>query len=145
MNEAVPPSRGSPTSVHLLPQAGWRSVFAPASSTSAPEGQIALGGVGAAAVALAWPSGPSALPIVAALIGAAAFAGALWAGLRDRDPLGRRVHEVLATLLLNFVALLLVQQASPGRSASSERVSFSRHNAGLWKAPELRDGRMRAF
>ena len=81
------------------------------------EGQIALGGAGAAAVALHWPDSASALTAVAALLGAAAF-GALWAALATAIHLGRRVHEVLVTLLLNFVALLLVQQSSADRSAS---------------------------
>ena len=52
-------------------------------------------------------------PIVAALIGGA-LARRAWAGLAAAIHLGRRVHEVLATLLLNFVALLLVQQILAG-------------------------------
>ena len=37
---------------------------------------------------------------------AASLCGALWAGVATAIHLGRRVHEVLATLLHNFVALL---------------------------------------
>jgi general nucleoside transport system permease protein len=77
------------------------------------EGQIAMGGVGAAGMVLAWPEGPPALAIIAALLGAAA-SGAAWAGVATAIHLGRRVHEVLATLLLNFVAVLLVQQLLAG-------------------------------
>lgn len=104
------------------------------------EGQIALGGAGAAAVALALPDAPPALAVLAALAGGA-LAGAAWSGLAAVIHLGRGVHEVLVTLLLNFVALLLVQQLlagplgqpgagflqSPGLPAAS----------WLWKAPEL--------
>jgi len=77
------------------------------------EGQIALGGAGAAAAALLVPGAPSLVAIVVALAGGA-VAGALWAGIAAAIHLGRGVHEVLATLLLNFVALLLVQQLLAG-------------------------------
>lgn len=72
------------------------------------EGQIAAGGLGAVAATLAWPQASSVLAVVAALIGGA-LAGALWAGIAAALHLVRGVHEVLATLLLNFIALLLVQ------------------------------------
>ncbi len=49
------------------------------------EGQIAVGGIGAAATALALPAWPSALSIFAVLTGGA-VAGAAWAAHRDRDP-----------------------------------------------------------
>ncbi|WP_428374978.1 ABC transporter permease [Lichenicoccus sp.] len=72
------------------------------------EGQIAAGGLGATAAALGAPaSGPIAAITLALLAGA--LAGALWSGLAALLHLVRGVHEVLATLLLNFVALLLVQ------------------------------------
>lgn len=77
------------------------------------EGQIAVGGAGAAATALAFSAAPAPVAIVAALLGGA-LAGAAWAGVATAIHLGRRVHEVLATLLLNFVALLLVQQLLAG-------------------------------
>jgi general nucleoside transport system permease protein len=92
------------------------------------EGQIALGGAGAAAVALHWPDSAPALTAVAALLGAAAF-GALWAALATAIHLGRRVHEVLVTLLLNFVALLLVQQILSGPLGQS--------GAGFLQSPAM--------
>ncbi len=92
------------------------------------EGQIALGGSGAAAVALHWPDSASALAVVAALLGAAAF-GALWAAVATAIHLGRRVHEVLVTLLLNFVALLLVQQVLSGPLGQS--------GAGFLQSPAM--------
>ncbi len=72
------------------------------------DGQIAMGGIGATATILAWPGEPGVLAIVVSLL-MAAMCGALWAGLATAIHLGRRVHEVLVTLLLNFVALLFVQ------------------------------------
>ena len=104
------------------------------------EGQIALGGAGAAAVALAWPSSLGPLTTLAALIGAA-LAGAGWAAIATAIHLGRRVHEVLATLLLNFIGLLLVQQllAGPlGQTGAGFLQSPETPAASwLWKAPEF--------
>jgi ABC-type uncharacterized transport system permease subunit len=73
------------------------------------EGQIAVGGLAGAWVAL--NIGALTLPL-ALLAGAAA--GALWAGLAALVSLKRRVHEVLVTLLLNFVGVLLVGEALQG-------------------------------
>lgn len=72
------------------------------------EGQIAVGGLGAAAAAISWPLTSPLLSVAAALL-AGAVAGAIWAGCAALLHLVRGVHEVLATLLLNFIALLLVQ------------------------------------
>ena len=77
------------------------------------EGQIALGGAGAAAAALVLPDAPPIVAITLALA-AGALAGAAWSGLATVIHLGRRVHEVLVTILLNFIALLLVQQLLAG-------------------------------
>jgi simple sugar transport system permease protein len=101
------------TTPYLISGAGVAMCFRAGIINIGAEGQIAVGGIGAAAVALAWPSGPPLLLIVAALLGGA-LAGAAWAALATAIHLGRRVHEVLATLLLNFVALLLVQQVLAG-------------------------------
>ena len=77
------------------------------------EGQIALGGLAATAVALALPQAPSlALPLVA--VAAGALAGGAWAGLAALIRLRRGVHEVLVTLLLNFVGVLIVSEALQG-------------------------------
>ncbi len=103
------------------------------------EGQIALGGLGAAAVALHWPYA-SSLIAPASLIGAAAF-GALWSAIATAIHLGRRVHEVLVTLLLNFVGALLVQQALAGplgqTGAGFLQSPIMPPSAWLWKLPSL--------
>ncbi len=71
------------------------------------EGQFALGAVGATWVALSFPDlpGPILLP---AMIAMAAVAGGLWgmipAILRQR----LRTNEIIVTLMLNYIAILLL-------------------------------------
>jgi simple sugar transport system permease protein len=77
------------------------------------EGQIAIGGLAATWAVLSLPVANSAVTIALALAAAMA-GGALWAGLATAIHLARRVHEVLVTLLLNFVALLIVGEALHG-------------------------------
>ena len=77
------------------------------------EGQIALGGLGAAWVALTIPAAPPVVLVVLSAL-AGALAGAMWAGLAAVIRLTRHVHEVLVTLLLNFVGVLLVAEALHG-------------------------------
>lgn len=78
------------------------------------EGQIALGGIATTAVAL-YGAGvlPDAALMPAALV-AGMVGGAAWAGLAAAIRLARGVHEVLCTLLLNFIALLLVAEVLKG-------------------------------
>jgi len=78
------------------------------------EGQIAVGGLAATWVALNLAGLPGAMLIPAAML-AAALAGAAWAGLAAAIRLKRGVHEVLCTLLLNFVGTLAVSEALHGR------------------------------
>ncbi|RYY72871.1 MAG: ABC transporter permease, partial [Comamonadaceae bacterium] len=78
------------------------------------EGQLAIGGAAASAVALAlggW-SGWAVLPLAMA---AGAAGGAAWAGIGASIRVFRGVNEVLVTLLLNFIALLLVAELLHGR------------------------------
>jgi simple sugar transport system permease protein len=101
------------TTPYLLAGSGVALCFRAGIINIGAEGQIAVGGIGTAAAALAWPGAASVPAVAVALIGGA-VAGAAWAGVATAIHLGRRVHEVLATLLLNFVALLLVQQVLAG-------------------------------
>jgi simple sugar transport system permease protein len=96
------------TSPYLFAGAGLALCFRAGVINMGSDGQIAMGGVGACAAVLLWPGEAGLLASIAALLGAA-ICGGLWAGVATAIHLGRRVHEVLATLLLNFVALLLVQ------------------------------------
>jgi simple sugar transport system permease protein len=77
------------------------------------EGQIALGGLAATWVALTWPKIGALVAIPLAFL-AGAVAGAMWSGLAAAIHVGRGVNEVLTTLLLNFVALLLIGEALHG-------------------------------
>ena len=77
------------------------------------EGQIALGGLAATWTALAFPAAPPvALPLMA--LAAGAVAGAAWAAAAAVIRLRRHVHEVLVTLLMNFVGVLIVSEALQG-------------------------------
>ena len=113
---------------YLLAGSGVALCFRAGIINIGAEGQIAVGGLGAAAAALAWPVDNPLAAIVVALL-AGALAGAAWAGLAAAIHLGRHVHEVLVTLLLNFIALLLVQQALAG--------SLGAPGAGFLQSPLL--------
>jgi simple sugar transport system permease protein len=76
------------------------------------EGQVAVGGLAASWVALN-AGGPPFLIMVLALAGGA-VAGGICAGVAGVIRLARGVHEVLSTLLLNFVGILLVSAALNG-------------------------------
>lgn len=78
------------------------------------EGQIAIGGVCASAVAL-FATGLSPWWLLPLAMLAGALGGAAWAGLAAVIHVRRGVHEVLVTLLLNFIALLVVAEVLHGR------------------------------
>jgi ABC-type uncharacterized transport system permease subunit len=77
------------------------------------EGQIAVGGIAASWIALNASVLPGALLIPLSLLGGAC-AGAAWGAIAAVMRLARGVHEVLGTLLLNFVGLLLVSEVLNG-------------------------------
>jgi len=74
------------------------------------EGQIALGGIAASFVVLMAPASLPAPLLLSLAMLAGAAAGALWALLAAFVFIKRNVHEVLCTLLLNFVGVLLVSE-----------------------------------
>jgi simple sugar transport system permease protein len=77
------------------------------------EGQIAIGGLAASVVALTGAGllGAAALP--AALL-AGILGGAAWAAIAAAINLTRGVHEVLVTLMMNFIAWLIVAEVLHG-------------------------------
>jgi general nucleoside transport system permease protein len=77
------------------------------------EGQIAVGGIAASWVGLNAPELPGFCLIPLAIL-AGSFAGAAWAAIPAAMRLTRGVHEVLGTLLLNFVGLLMVSEVLHG-------------------------------
>ena len=94
------------------------------------EGQIALGGLAATWIALTFPKAPPlALPLLA--LAAGAVAGAGWAALAAAIRLRRGVHEVLVTLLMNFVGVLIVSEALQG--------TLGEPGAGFPQSPLLPD------
>jgi ABC-type uncharacterized transport system permease subunit len=76
------------------------------------EGQVAVGGLATSWVALNAAGAPFLVMILALAGGVAA--GAAWAGLAAAIRLTRGVHEVLSTLLLNFIGVLVVSAALNG-------------------------------
>jgi simple sugar transport system permease protein len=67
------------------------------------EGQMTIGGIVMASVGLIAPNLPSAVALPLALI-AAFVAGGIWGAIAGWMKAKRGCHEVLATILLNFVA-----------------------------------------
>jgi ABC-type uncharacterized transport system permease subunit len=92
------------------------------------EGQIAIGGMCAAWVALKWPVANPGIAIASAALGGIA-GGAGWACVAAAIHLGRGVNEVLVTLLMNFIAVLLVAEALHG--------SLGEVGAGFPQSPML--------
>ena len=76
------------------------------------EGQLAMGGIAAAGVALSVPSRAPYLPgwVLLALAAVAGIAGgALWGLLPAMLKAYVRVNEIITTLMLNYIAILLVE------------------------------------
>jgi ABC-type uncharacterized transport system permease subunit len=71
------------------------------------EGQLIVGGVAAAGVALNTP-GMSAGAVIVLMILAAAVAGAVWAGIAALLRMWVNINEAVTTLLLNYVAIDLL-------------------------------------
>ena len=71
------------------------------------EGQYALGAVGGAAMALAFPGLPAPLLIPLMFLGAA-LAGALWAVIPALLRLRLAVNEIITTLMLNYLGILFL-------------------------------------
>jgi simple sugar transport system permease protein len=72
------------------------------------EGQVVMGAVAAAGVALALDATLPGSAMIVVMMLAAAAAGALWAGIAGILRLTVRVNEAITTLLLNYVAIDLM-------------------------------------
>ena len=67
------------------------------------EGQLTMGALAAAATGVLWPRVPSPVaPILASM--AAVFAGVVWGGIAGWLRARRGSHEVINTIMLNFIA-----------------------------------------
>jgi len=95
------------------------------------EGQLTLGGVAAAGVALYWSQGLPGWTVLPLAILAGIIAGALWAGIPAVLKAYLKVDETLTTLMLNYVAILYSEHLyyiawrAPG------------YNSGTAKFPEV--------
>jgi general nucleoside transport system permease protein len=87
------------------------------------EGQIYLGAVGATAVALALPAAANwqVLPL---MFFASCMCGALWSGVPGLLRARFGVNETIVTLLLNYVAILLVEYLIHGPWQDPESFSW---------------------
>jgi general nucleoside transport system permease protein len=77
------------------------------------EGQIAMGGLASAATALVVPNLPSILLIPLVLLAGAA-GGAVWGAIPGLFKAYRNVNEILSTIMLNLVAIQLVNYLLSG-------------------------------
>ena len=109
------------------------------------EGQLTLGGVAAAGVALYWSNGLPDWSVLPMAILAGCIAGAIWAGIPALLKAKLNVDETLTTLMLNYVAILYsehlyyVAWRAEGYNSGTERFVeaawlpqlFGRVHAGL--------------
>ncbi|MCB0003888.1 MAG: ABC transporter permease, partial [Anaerolineae bacterium] len=86
------------------------------------EGQIILGAIAAAALALAFPSMPGLLLIVAALA-ASLLAGGIWGGIAGVLKARFGVNEILSTVMLNAIALQVMNYLLRGPMLDPEQVA----------------------
>jgi simple sugar transport system permease protein len=77
------------------------------------EGQIYLGGLFGAVIALALPDMPGWLGIPV-ILAASMLGGALWAAIPGYLRAYRGINEVIVTLLMNFIAIYIVSYAVSG-------------------------------
>lgn len=88
------------------------------------EGQLQMGAVAAAGIALLLGDGASPVLAVSAMVVAGAVGGALYAGLVALPAASWKVDEVVLTLMMNFIALAFINYLVFG-SHSAWRDQFS--------------------
>jgi simple sugar transport system permease protein len=110
------------------------------------EGQVVLGAIAAAGVALAVDGKLSGPLVVVLMMLAAALAGALWAGLAAVLRLTVKVNEAITTLLLNYVAidLLLYLIYQPWKDRHGSGQPATRPLADAARLPLLGTSRVHA-
>lgn len=98
---------------YLLAGLGVAIAFRAGAFNIGGEGQIALGGLAATVIGLSGSGVPPLALIPLALV-VGSVAGGMWAGIAAGIKLNRGVHEVIVTLLMNFIALLIVSEMLRG-------------------------------
>ena len=96
-------------SVLILIAAGFTIAYRAGLINVGGEGQLVAGGIAATFVGTTLGTGMPAAVAIPAVLGAAAFAGWLWAAIAAVLRVRRGVSEIITTLLLNFVALALLR------------------------------------
>ena len=102
------------------------------------EGQILLGAIAAAGIALLTDQSMPGTVVVALMVVAGMLAGAAWAGIAGLLRIAFNVNEAVTTLLLNFIALdlLLFLIYQPWRESAAAQPA-TRELAGAAKLPTL--------
>lgn len=91
------------------------------------EGQVFMGGLGAALIALAFPNLPLGLAIPFALLGGMVL-GTIYISISVILRLTKGINEVLTTLIMNYVATLIVSAMVIGPIASTSSSSYPHTN-----------------
>ncbi|HZR01960.1 MAG TPA: ABC transporter permease [Burkholderiales bacterium] len=86
------------------------------------EGALIMGGVAAVAAALAMPHAPP-LVVTGAMILASLATGGVWVGLAGALRAYRGVNETISTLLLNYIAIALMNHLVTGPMRDPEMVN----------------------
>ncbi|MDR3729305.1 MAG: ABC transporter permease [Oscillospiraceae bacterium] len=107
----------------LIIGAGTAIAFRAGANNIGQEGQLFVGGIAAAVVALLMPSLPKGLSVPAILVVAMLF-GMIFSGIAVLFRVLKGVNELLTTLLLNYVGTLLLSALVNGPLASEEIVSY---------------------
>ncbi len=107
----------------LIIGVGTAIAFRAGANNIGQEGQMFVGGLAAAVVALGMPFLPKGLSIPVILIVAMLF-GMLFSGIAVLFRVTKGINELLSTLLLNYVGTLLVSAMVNGPLAASHTVSY---------------------
>ncbi len=107
----------------LIAGAGTAIAFKAGANNIGQEGQLFVGGLAAATVALLMPSLPKGIGIPLILLLSFLF-GMAFAGIAIFFRLFKGVNELLITLLLNYIGTLLVSAMVNGPFKSTTNVSF---------------------
>ena len=101
------------------------------------QGQMILGAIFAGYVAFAWQL-PPVIHVVVALV-AGVLGGALWGGLAGWLKARTGAHEVITTIMLNYIALGLLTYllGVKGFQAPGSNQAISRHTHGTARLPHL--------
>src|SRR4029077_8826789 len=94
------------------------------------EGQLAMGGVGAAAVGLLLPAGLTGVIAIPLCLAGAALGGALVGAVPGALKARFGTHEVIVTIMLNFIVLALLNWIVSTRLHVPEQLHTPEIHAG---------------